>query len=186
MDNFLDKTGLAYFWGKIKEAINAISHVIEQNKLKQQKFWRGTKQEYDAIPVKDPNTMYVVTDEPAGSAPIGSAGGDMMASIYDPDNKSQNIFAYADTVSKPHMISISLESAGWDSTAKTQSVSVSGVSGEETAQVIFTKATNDSREAYLGAGIVCSSQSENVLTFTAEELPTVDIVVNVVVWEVRA
>ena len=66
MNEFLNKTGLAHFWGKVKEAINSIGHIIEQNKSKQQKFWRGTKSEFDAIETKDENTLYIVTDEDSG------------------------------------------------------------------------------------------------------------------------
>ena len=36
--------------------------IIETNKNSEQKFWRGTKSEYDAIDTKDPATMYIVTD----------------------------------------------------------------------------------------------------------------------------
>lgn len=68
-----------------------VTTVIEQNKNLQQKFWRGTQAEYDAIQNKDANTMYIVTD--ASGEPIQS--GDMLKSVYDPTGKEQDIFAYA-------------------------------------------------------------------------------------------
>ena len=50
---------------KIDKALEDVSpdYVIEQNNQNEQKFWVGTKEEFDAIPVKDPNTSYTVTDE---------------------------------------------------------------------------------------------------------------------------
>ncbi len=41
----------------------AVGNVIETNKQQPQKFWRGTKEEFDAVTAKDANTMYIVTDE---------------------------------------------------------------------------------------------------------------------------
>ena len=60
-----DITAMNENWDKIDEALNGVSpdYVIEQNKQAEQKFWVGTKAEYDAIPNKDPNTSYTVTDE---------------------------------------------------------------------------------------------------------------------------
>lgn len=43
--------------------------VIEQNKRLPQKFWRGTKAEYDAIENKDESVLYIVTDEQSGACP---------------------------------------------------------------------------------------------------------------------
>ena len=38
-------------------------YVLETNKGLQQKFWRGTKEEYDALTEKDEATMYIVVDD---------------------------------------------------------------------------------------------------------------------------
>lgn len=40
-----------------------MTSVTETNKGLEQKFWRGTKEEYEALDVKDENTMYIVIDE---------------------------------------------------------------------------------------------------------------------------
>ena len=37
--------------------------VIEQNKGLEQKFWRGTKAEFNAIETKSDDTMYIIIDE---------------------------------------------------------------------------------------------------------------------------
>lgn len=43
--------------------------VVEQNKQLPQKFWRGTKAEYDAIENKDESVLYIVIDEQSGACP---------------------------------------------------------------------------------------------------------------------
>jgi hypothetical protein len=59
-------------WDKVDEELQRLSDevdgispdsIIEQNNGDEQLFWVGTKAEYDAILVKDPNTSYTVTDE---------------------------------------------------------------------------------------------------------------------------
>ena len=44
-----------------------MTSVTETNKGLEQKFWRGTKEEYEALNVKDEDTMYIVIDEEGGS-----------------------------------------------------------------------------------------------------------------------
>ena len=68
------------------------SIIIEQNKGLEQKFWRGTQAEYDALTTKDEGTMYIITDASGEPTTIG----DMLASVYDPQGKAQDIFAYVD------------------------------------------------------------------------------------------
>ena len=65
-----------------------------------------TRAEFDAIVDKDPDTLYVITDEE-------NSGG-----------------------SKPKVTTVTLTAAGWDSTTNTQTVSASGVLSNETAQLI--------------------------------------------------
>lgn len=66
-------------------------YVIEQNAGLMQKFWRGTKDEFNAIAEKDAGTMYIITDDDGSTG-----GGDMDADVYDPQGKKQDIFAYVD------------------------------------------------------------------------------------------
>lgn len=50
-----------------------------------------TRAEFDAIVDKDPDTMYVITDEEnSGSGTVG----DMTKAIYDPNNIASDIFGY--------------------------------------------------------------------------------------------
>lgn len=41
-----------------------ITKIQEQNKLGNVKFWLGTMAEFNALPEKDPNTLYLYTDDP--------------------------------------------------------------------------------------------------------------------------
>lgn len=71
----------------------ALDYIIELNKGEEQKFWRGTQAEYDAIEEKDEKVFYIITD----SEPVDvGALGDMKAEIYDPEGKATDIFAYVD------------------------------------------------------------------------------------------
>ena len=67
--------------------------IYEINAGKPQQFWRGTKEEFDAIEVKDDNVMYITVDD-GGPAITSNA---MKAEIYDPQGKATDIFAYVDT-----------------------------------------------------------------------------------------
>lgn len=72
LDDPADITVLNTNWDKIDEELHKVNealdnvspdYIIEQNAQKEQKFWVGTKAQYDAIAVKDPNTSYTVTDD---------------------------------------------------------------------------------------------------------------------------
>jgi hypothetical protein len=70
---------------------------------------------------------------------------------------------------------ITLTAAGWSS--NTQTVSVTGVSA--TGVVLVSPDPTD-QSAYTSAGIICTSQAANSLTFTCSTTPSADIDVNVV------
>ena len=75
-------------------------------------------------------------------------------------------------------ISVSLPADGWDAEAKTQTVSVVGMT--ESALVI-TSAAPVSFVAWSDAGVRCSAQSGGALTFACETIPTEDLTGNVVI-----
>lgn len=87
---------------------------------------------------------------------------------------------------KAKCVSITLSASGWDSTAKTQTVTVTGVSATETAQLITPVPALASQAAYYDAGIKCTGQAANSLTFTADTVPTADLTVYVTIQEVSA
>lgn len=87
---------------------------------------------------------------------------------------------------KPKCVTVTLSSSGWDSTAKTQTAAVSGVLADETKQMITPTPALASQTAYYDAGILCTGQSANSLTFTAKTIPTADLTVYVTIQEVGA
>lgn len=83
---------------------------------------------------------------------------------------------------KTHKVTLTV--AGWAS--NTQTVTVSGVLADETAQLIQPMPAMASQSAYYGAEVLCSGQAANSLTFTCQTVPTADLTVYVVMQEVGA
>lgn len=83
---------------------------------------------------------------------------------------------------KAHKITLTI--AGWDGTAKTQTVNVTGVLADETKQLILPMPAVASMSAYTEAGIMCTGQATGKLTFTADTVPTASIDVYVTVTPV--
>ena len=79
----------------------------------------------------------------------------------------------------PHATLVTLTTAGWNSTAKTQTVTVSGILADESKQLIIPMPAAAFMTAYNDAGIQCTGQAANSLTFTAETVPTAAISVYV-------
>ena len=81
-----------------------------------------------------------------------------------------------DTVAtKPSMTRITLSASSWDATALTQSVTVTGISADETAQIIQCSPYGASMAAAVESGIYCSGQAADSLTFTCTSVPTEDV-----------
>lgn len=122
------------------------------------------------------NHTHSATD--VGAAPVSHVS-DVNAHVSNDERMSWN--GKAD---KPKSVQVILTASGWDSSAKTQTVSVNGVMADETAQFITPTPSSASQAAYYEAGILCTGQAENSLTFTAATLPTSDLTVYVVIQEV--
>ena len=86
----------------------------------------------------------------------------------------------------PVSIAVTLSASGWNSSSKTQTVTVSGVLADETKQLITPAPAAASQAAYYNAGIRCTGQAANSLTFTAETIPSTNLTVYVTVQEVSA
>ncbi len=86
--------------------------------------------------------------------------------------------SYVDSKS-PTSVAITLTTSGWSS--NTQTVTVSGVSATETAQLITPTPAIASQSAYYEAGIMCTGQAANSLTFTCQTVPTSNLTVYVVI-----
>ena len=85
----------------------------------------------------------------------------------------------------PSACKVTLTVSGWDSTAKTQSATVSGVLEDESKQLIMPMPAGTSMSAYNEAGIQMTAQGDNSVTFTADTVPKADIEVWVVVQAVN-
>ena len=75
-------------------------------------------------------------------------------------------------------VSVTLRASGWNTNAKTQTVSVAGVTA--TANLIITAAPG-SYMAYAEAGVRCTAQGAGTLTFACETVPTADVAANVLI-----
>lgn len=92
--------------------------------------------------------------------------------------------ADVNAASPPTSTTVTLTTSGWSS--NTQTVTVSGVSADESAQLIMPVPALASQTAYYEAGILVTGQAANSLTFTCQNVPTEDLTVYVVMQEVRA
>lgn len=97
-------------------------------------------------------------------------------------NVSGNATPVAAPMPKAH--EVTLPASGWSNNAQT--VTVSGVLADETKQLIQPMPAMASQSSYYGAGVLCSGQAENSLTFTCQNVPTEGLTVYVVMQEVEA
>lgn len=89
---------------------------------------------------------------------------------------------YGEVASGPKAVTITLSSGGWS--FNTQTVTVNGILADETKQLIQVNPASASRTAYISAGIICSGQAANSLTFTCTTTPTSNLTVYVTYQEV--
>ena len=86
---------------------------------------------------------------------------------------------------KPTRVTVSLPATGWTQDSATglykKTVTVSGVSATETAQMIHVTPAVASQAAYMDAGIYASGQAANSLTFSASAVPAAALTVYVVI-----
>ena len=116
---------------------------------------------------------------------IGKPNG--VASL-DPDGKVP-AEQLPEMAGKPKRSRITLSAAGWKHEPTAfgichQSVAVAGILADETRQLIIPMPEIASQAAYAEAGIVCTNQSANSLTFSAKTAPSGSITVYVAVQEV--
>lgn len=80
-------------------------------------------------------------------------------------------------ISSNGTVSVSLPVANWNTSSKTITVAASGVTASNTVMVSPAPA---SISVYSAAGVYCSAQGSNSLTFTCSSIPTAALTVNVV------
>lgn len=81
----------------------------------------------------------------------------------------------------PQSILVTLAADAWST--NTQTITVSGVLADESKQLIMPMPAMASQANYAAAGIACTAQGENTLTFQCQTVPTSDIQVYVVTQE---
>lgn len=85
---------------------------------------------------------------------------------------------------KPLLRTATLTTSGWSSNSQT--VSVSGVVADTNAQIIYVSPANKaSATAWGEAGVFCSAQAANSLTFVCDSTPSANISVNISIEEAR-
>lgn len=139
--------------------------------------------------IANKNNPHDITAAQAGADPAGAAEAVQSNLDGHTGNSTVHITEAERTkwdgkANAPKSVSVTLAAASWDSAAKTQTVTVTGVSATETAQMITPTPALASRTAYYDAGILCTGQAADSLTFTANTIPTADLTVYVVIQEV--
>ena len=87
-----------------------------------------------------------------------------------------------DYASPVFMCKVTLTTAGWNSSTKQQSVTVTGILADTTKQCIYPAPVDTSYDsAWNSCGVLCVAQAANSLTFQCSEIPTSAIEVYVTV-----
>ena len=85
---------------------------------------------------------------------------------------------------KPMVHGVTLLASAW--AGNSQTITVPGVLADETKQLIQPVPAIASQAAYLAAGILCTGQAANNLTFTCQTVPEADLTVYVVITDVKS
>lgn len=116
--------------------------------------------------------LYLHTDE-SGTL-VAECSVIQYASDDSIDNSLNNLYEML----APKADSVTLTVAGWDSSTKTQTCTVSNVTS---FNIVIVAPSPDSQDAYTKAGVKCTAQAENSLTFTCKSVPTEALTVNIVI-----
>lgn len=73
----------------MQSALSDLNVIKEINANQEQKFWRGTKAEYDALTTKDDTVLYIVTDDDGGAV---SGNSDIFVAVYG-ETSAADIYA---------------------------------------------------------------------------------------------
>ena len=83
---------------------------------------------------------------------------------------------------KPSACLVTLKASGWDSSAKTQTVTVNGVTADEASCMIIAMPAVANQSAYNDAGVNPTAQAANSVTFGCDSIPSADLKVWIT-WE---
>lgn len=82
----------------------------------------------------------------------------------------------SDAAHEPTALTVTLTTAGW--VADEQDVAASGVTA---SSIVIVAPDPSDQAAYVAAGIICTGQGVDSLTFTATDTPVADLDVKVVI-----
>lgn len=148
--------------------------------------WTPTASEVGAVP-----TSRTVNGKPL-SSDVSLAAGDVGAvptsRTVNGKALSSNISLSAEDVGaatqeqvnalKPKTATVTLTAAGWSKGEQT--VTVTGILADSSAQIVdVCPANKPSADRWAAAGVWCTSQAANSLTFSCDSVPTEDINVNI-------
>lgn len=131
------------------------------------------------------NGKFVAVANGSNKAAYADASPSIVEQLSDSGLAKKSDIASAITSAAPSACKVTLSASGWDSSAKTQSATVSGVLEDESKQLIMPMPAGTSMSAYNEAGIQMTAQAANTVTFTADTVPKVDVEVWVVVQSVN-
>lgn len=134
----------------------------------------------DAVKLAGLGTKYVIFKSSVdSSSPSSGSSGVVVLTV----TSTNTVTVEDEIVSKlPNATKITLTVAGWDNTAKTQSVTAIGVLADATKQEIRVMPVNAALDSpYIAAGVQCIAQAADSLTFGCETIPTEAIEVYVVI-----
>lgn len=207
---YLDNSGLSYLWGKIKTALGG-----KQNKLSGTKGQvvgfdaEGNAQAQDApasgITQEQADARYLIrNDGGIVSGPVsfmeksdfyGSAvfnaeaafNGNVLVPTEPTQDSNPVSLLYFNQIlqeQKPKVYPITLVASAWSSNSQT--ITVPGVLADETKQLITPAPALASQAAYLAAGVLCTGQAADSLTFTCQTVPTGNLTVYVAITDVKS
>lgn len=110
-------------------------------------------------------------------APTGGTAGQVL-------KKTETGTEWGNVDGGPKSRTATLSASAWSNNAQT--VTVTGVLADETAQLIMPVPALASQTAYYEAGILVTGQAANRLTFTCSTVPSSNLTVYVVMQEVGA
>lgn len=147
-------------------------------------------------------TDYIPTSEKGANSGIATLGADgVLTEGQRPTYTASDVGARPDTwtptasdvgaatpadvnAAKPILRTATLTTSGWS--GNSQTVTVNGVVANSSAQLIYVSPANkDSATAWGGAGVFCSAQGANSLTFVCDSVPSANISVNISIQEAR-
>ena len=125
-----------------------------------------------AVQADSNGNLYVVQTDTTYSRQTPASGGTTLSLVNTGDMYIWNNKA------KKTRINTSLTVAGWSNNSQT--ITVNGVT---TSNDVVISPAPTSIDDYTGAGIKCTAQAANSLTFTCEDIPTSAISVNILIFE---